>query len=255
MSDKEHQGRLHNAVLCALTNSVQCDEARPNCSPCKRGGRKCPGYLSRAKFVNENEKLEAQASRKAATLSTENPSKSSVASNKEVNSRCRDSTFAKDKTIAIDDAIGYSEAGRKQPSRYQGGSSDTLSLTGSRPPIRYVERQGIVGSFIQDIFPLGRLTVQHSFIGSWFWRIPEALHTNPAMDLAAEAVAFAYLAKKSGSTETLIRSRKLYGGALKMVSIALHGERSRFASETLCAILLLVHFEVSARCHSNSNTN
>lgn len=138
----------------------------------------------------------------------------------------------------------YSKPAKQRISAYKCGFSDTLKLTGFRPDLRCIEQEGIVASFIQDLFPSGRVTVQYSFIGSWLWRVPEALHRNHAMDLAAESLAVAYYAKKANSAQALIRSRKLYGFALRMLSIALQDQCSRFSSETLCATLLLVHYEV-----------
>lgn len=64
------------------------------------------------------------------------------------------------------------------------------------------------------------------------------------MDLAAESLALAYFAKKDGSTETLIRSYNIYTIALSNLTTAIQDHRSRLASETLSATLLLVHFEV-----------
>lgn len=110
--------------------------------------------------------------------------------------------------------------------------------------LRHLEQQGIVASFVQDIFPLGRSTVQRSFIGSWLWHVPQALQKSRAMDQAAEALALAYFAKKADSKEVLIRSQWIYSSALIRLSKALLCPRSQFASETLCATLLFVHYEV-----------
>jgi hypothetical protein len=123
-------------------------------------------------------------------------------------------------------------------------SDGALTLNGFRVSLRQFEQQGIVASFIQDLFPLGRSTVQLSFIGSWLWHVPEALRKSRALDLAAESLALAYFAKEAGSTETLIRSHLLYTDALRSLSESLQDHRSRLASETLCATLLLVHYEV-----------
>ncbi|ORY00298.1 hypothetical protein BCR34DRAFT_114221 [Clohesyomyces aquaticus] len=180
------------------TRSIKCDEARPSCSQCRRGGRKCPGYRIRSKFVDESAKFQAEACRKTS---------------------------------------------RDVPSGSNVGSLNMLSLTGFRSEFRSLEREGIVATFVQDLFPIGRLTVQHSFIGSWLWHIPQILHKNRPIDLAAESLALAYFAKKASSNEMLIRSRNTYANALRSLSNAVLDHRSRFTSETLCAALLLVHFE------------
>jgi hypothetical protein len=120
----------------------------------------------------------------------------------------------------------------------------TLKL-GFRMSTRNIEQQGIVTSFIQDLFPIGQSTMQLSFIGSWLWHVPQVLQKSNAMDLAAEALALVYYARKTNSKETLVRSSWVYTNALRALSRALQAHCSRFASETLCATLLLVHYEVS----------
>lgn len=64
------------------------------------------------------------------------------------------------------------------------------------------------------------------------------------MDLAAESLALAYFAKKTGSKKLLVRASETYAHALSDLSSALQDRRQRLASQTLCATLLLVHFEV-----------
>src|SRR5262245_4234222 len=44
---------------------MQCDEVRPSCSQCRRGGRKCPGYERLMKFVDEGAKLRTRIGRHA----------------------------------------------------------------------------------------------------------------------------------------------------------------------------------------------
>jgi hypothetical protein len=119
-----------------------------------------------------------------------------------------------------------------------------VSELGIRLRLRDIERKGIVASFIQNLFPLGQSTLQLSFIGSWLWHVPEVLQKNQAMDLAAESLALVYFAKTTNSVETLMHSRWMYANALRALSGALQDRNSRFASETLCATLLLVHYEV-----------
>ncbi|KAH8728279.1 hypothetical protein GQ44DRAFT_702087 [Phaeosphaeriaceae sp. PMI808] len=37
---------------------IKCDETRPSCSQCRRGGRSCPGYERAMKFVNEGRRFQ-----------------------------------------------------------------------------------------------------------------------------------------------------------------------------------------------------
>ncbi|KAH8817051.1 hypothetical protein F5884DRAFT_778326 [Xylogone sp. PMI_703] len=45
--------------------SIKCDEARPSCSQCRRGGRDCPGYERKLKFINESGRLSQRSNRKS----------------------------------------------------------------------------------------------------------------------------------------------------------------------------------------------
>jgi hypothetical protein len=223
---------------------TQCDEAQPSCSQCRRGGRKCPGYQSHLKFVDENAKLRGKAGRKAPQPSTKGATGSSIVLIKEEASPHPSSFLAECSDVVSQPSSfisGTIQGSRLGPNT---GSLEIAKLNGLRPSLRSLEREGVVASFIQDLFPLGRSTVQHSFIGSWLWHVPEVLHKNNAMDLAAECVALAYFAKQAGSTEALIRSHNTYGNALRNLSNALRDRKLYASSETLCATLLLVHFEV-----------
>ncbi|OCK75439.1 hypothetical protein K432DRAFT_308489 [Lepidopterella palustris CBS 459.81] len=203
------------------TRSIKCDEAQPSCYQCRRGGRKCPGYRRDLKFVDESAKLQDKVDGKRDESSTPKSSATSV----------------RGPTRELDNQISRRSSAKPDV------RSPAVPKLGIRMSSRYLEQEGIVASFIQDIFPLGRSTVQLSFIGSWLWHVPEVLQKNHAMDFAAEALALVYFAKKANSMDTLVRSHWAYANALRDLSRALQDHSSRFASETLCATLLLVHYE------------
>jgi hypothetical protein len=120
-----------------------------------------------------------------------------------------------------------------------------------------VQRLQLVSRFVEDLFPLGRNTVQHSFIGTWLWNIPQRAQWSDAMELAAECLALAYFAKVSRSKMPTMRSREVYALALDGLSKDLESPVSRLSSETLCATLLLIHYEVgdsSIKMRFPSNT-
>ena len=166
----------------------QCDEARPSCYKCRRGGRICPGYENRMKFVDEGPRLRKNL--------------------KNIPEEATASIFP----VAVN----------------------------SSP----MERTQVVASFIEELFPLGHESVQVSFIGNWLHHIPQALHRNAAVDQAAETLALAYFAKTSSCNSTLMRSYRTYEIALRSLSKSLQHPDSRLSSETLCATLLLLHYEV-----------
>ena len=167
----------------------QCDEARPSCYKCRRGGRICPGYENRMKFVDEGPRLRKSL--------------------------------------------------KNTPEEETGVVTFPVALNSSP-----MERTQVVASFIEELFPLGRESVQASFIGNWLHHIPHALHRNAAVDQAAETLALAYFAKTSSCNSTLMRSYRTYELSLRSLSKSLQCPDSRLSSETLCATLLLLHYEV-----------
>lgn len=181
-------------LACNGLTSRQCDERRPSCSQCSRGGRRCPGFARSPKFIDETPRIRAKHS-KTAMLST--------------------ATF--------------------------------------RPPSPHhsdIERNQIVTSFICDLFPLAVGPIQQSYIGGWLWMIPTVMNQQSTLDLAAEALACIYFAKKARncaqkSHEVLMRGHAAYLRALGDLSRALRHQRYRLSLETLCATLLLVQYEVS----------
>jgi hypothetical protein len=134
----------------------------------------------------------------------------------------------------------------KNPARYQTFAQLDHSSVG---------RAQIVASFVQDLFPSGPGPIQLSFIGGWLWLVPSVLHQQPTLDLAAESLASVYFAKKSGSNLTLVRSYQAYSSALGKLSKALQHPTRGLSSETLCAILLLVHYEVGVPSNRSLSLN
>jgi len=146
---------------------TQCDEARPSCSQCRRGGRKCPGYQSRLKFVDESAKFQGKAGCMASPLSTKAaPELSAVSLKGKVLTHQR-SFLVGSNTAAPEARKVNSEISQDSAKSSNVGSLNVLMMNGLRLDLRSHEQEGIVGSFVQDLFPLGQLTIQHSFIGSW----------------------------------------------------------------------------------------
>jgi hypothetical protein len=131
------------------------------------------GYQNRSKFVDEGAKLQGVAGRKERPSSTKPISESSAVSSREEAS-ARQTTAPSERNPVATDIIGFnSEIFQDNLSSSNVGSFNVLNLNGPRLNLRSFEQEGIVASFVQDLFPLGRLTVQHSFIGSWLWHVPQ----------------------------------------------------------------------------------
>lgn len=163
------------------------------CSQCRRGGRKCPGYIRSMKFVDEGIKV---AERNNALV-----------------------------------------------------RSRLSSPRSSHPSYLNIQRLQIVANFVHDLFPQQTCHVKSSYVGGWLWRVPTIMRQDTTLDLAAEALASVYFAKRTGSSDdidaVMMRSSELYLRAIELLSRALRNPKSCFSSEILCACLLLVHYEVS----------
>ncbi|KAH8895384.1 hypothetical protein GQ53DRAFT_855809 [Thozetella sp. PMI_491] len=200
-------------ALC-LKRSIKCDEARPSCSQCRRGGRFCPGFIRPAKFVDEGPKLRhrsAQASNPC-FLDSSSSRSSSSSSKCETNLRPR-----------------YPQ------------NQFTTTLHQPRP--WKLERGQILASFVTAMFPLGVATEQKSFLGSWLWHIPPRLGCSEVLDEAALSLALAYISRMHEDQLGLRNAELVYTRALKRLAAAIADTRLRFDSTVLCATLLLGNYE------------
>ncbi|KAL6412978.1 uncharacterized protein AUP68_02472 [Ilyonectria robusta] len=210
--------------LC-LKRSVKCDEARPSCSQCRRGGRTCPGYARGMKFVDEGPKLRR-------------PSRNTIRVSTGLSGTGSNSSLAADKLDAVHGQFARSLTTRGHTIYHQPTSST-------------LERQQILSSFVCAMFPLGAASVQKSFLGSWLWHVPPRLNCCASLDHAALSVALAYFARVSGDQLVLHNADLSYTFALKSLAIAIGDATGGLDANVLCATLLLELFEsIVNRDHS-----
>ncbi|KAI5463876.1 hypothetical protein BGZ63DRAFT_201376 [Mariannaea sp. PMI_226] len=210
-------------TLC-LKRGVKCDEARPSCSQCRRGGRVCPGYIRGMKFVDEGPKL--QRSHRAPSCSKSRPSQGTT---------IRTSIPA----TKGSDLLGSGTAAIHSTKDLSRQDIRLYRLSSWKP-----ERDQLLSSFVSAMFPLGVASAQASFLGSWLWHVPPRLGKYAVLDLAALSLASAYFARTSGDERILQRAEVAYTLALRSLSKAISDTSMRFSSEVLCAALLLGHYEV-----------
>ncbi|EXA34694.1 hypothetical protein FOVG_14111 [Fusarium oxysporum f. sp. pisi HDV247] len=199
-------------LLC-LQRSVKCDEERPSCAQCRRGGRACPGYVREMKFVDEGPKVRCSR-RKAHTSGTISILRNGSKANGWHNG----------------DPIQYLRKGRPD------GRLD-------QPSTFKAERDQILSSFVSAMFPLGSSTAQISFLGSWLWHLPPRLGSSAVLDHAALSVAWAYFAKVYGDSLALRNAELFYLCAVRSLASALDDAKEQLSSNVLCATVLLGHFE------------
>jgi len=117
-----------------------------------------------------------------------------------------------------------------------------LQLTGLNVSREYCHQT--ISAFISDIFPLGTLAAQSSFLGTWLWHVPPYLGRHAFLDAAALSLALVYFSRQSRDQMLLRRAELSYGAALKSLATVVAEPRKGLSAEVLCAVLLLGHFEV-----------
>ncbi|KAF5568037.1 cutinase transcription factor 1 beta [Fusarium phyllophilum] len=190
---------------------LECDEERPSCAQCRRGGRTCPGYVREMKFVDEGPKVR-HSRRKAHTPAAPSQVKAS-----------------------------QGDARHNGDQLYLRGTSRNIRL--AHPSSFKAERDQILSSFVSAMFPLGSSTAQISFLGSWLWHLPPRLGSSAVLDHAALSVAWAYFAKLYGDPIALRSAEISYLCAVRSLASALDDVKEQLSSNVLCATVLLGHFE------------
>ncbi|KAF5540127.1 fungal transcriptional regulatory n-terminal, partial [Fusarium mexicanum] len=190
-----------------------CDEERPSCAQCRRGGRTCPGYVREMKFVDEGPKVR-RSRRKAHASATKSTSEKA---SKGIDRQNKDLLHHRETSPDV---------GLSQPSSFK------------------AERDQILSSFVSAMFPLGSPTAQISFLGSWSWHIPPRLGSSVVLDHAALSVAWAYFAKLYGDPIALRNAESSYLCAVRSLALALDDAKDQLSANVLCTTVLLGHFEV-----------
>ncbi|KAK4233388.1 hypothetical protein C8A03DRAFT_19539 [Achaetomium macrosporum] len=205
-------------TLC-LKRRVKCDEARPSCSQCLRGGRTCPGYARGMKFVDEGPKVRKVSNRNGTARGA---------------GRFSSSVNDSDPVCSFPTAQGQLDSGGN------GGHSDALFSGLGSPGL---ECKQIVSSFVSSLFPYGTKSLQRSFFGTWLWHVPLHLGDSEALDHAALSLALAYFGRISGDGQVLRNAELSYTRALRSLAVALADSHKRYRSEILCSTLLLGYYE------------
>lgn len=184
----------------------QCDEQRPSCYQCRRGGRKCPGYERSMTFVDEGAKLRK---RRAAPKAARYPS----------------------------------SLGRPSPEIKPENSPKYVALLPISVQSPRAEQDQLVACFVSAMFPLGVASLQTSLFGTWLWHIPPRLGLNAALDYSAMAVALGYFGRTTVNSAALVGAESAYMAALQSLAAMLGMREKQFEPEVLCATILLGHYE------------
>ncbi|KAJ6108201.1 hypothetical protein N7523_009524 [Penicillium sp. IBT 18751x] len=217
--------------LC-LKRSVKCDETRPSCLQCQRGGRTCPGYVREFKFHDEGPKIRRNLSRNL--NNTGDVSHSMLSTRKNSHLFLPEQTATGELNLSNEHLLSTDILSQTQ--------FDTASL--HRPIPSSLEHEQLLSSFVSIVFPLGDISVQSSFLGSWLWHVPPRFGRNVALDHAAMSLAYAYFGGTSQSQFLLRTADLFYSRALRSLTKAIADHNKRLSPEVLCATLLLGYYEV-----------
>ncbi|KAH6723831.1 hypothetical protein BKA61DRAFT_587200 [Leptodontidium sp. MPI-SDFR-AT-0119] len=195
--------RSKGCLVCRR-RSVKCDEVRPSCSQCRRGGRQCSGYDLPMTFIIQHPSLDGPK-KKTSNIGEERQSKQQSASDEEIWD-----------TGEINRIIHCPDLNRVQ----------------------------LVKSFVNSLFPSEYLVPQLSFFADWLWLIPQYMAKNQLLDYSAQCLALGFFGRETGNAVLEQSSREAYSKALRCLSRAVEDSEIGLSSETLCATMLLSFYEI-----------
>ncbi|KAJ3498452.1 hypothetical protein NLG97_g1119 [Lecanicillium saksenae] len=206
-----------------LRRSIKCDEQRPSCSQCRRGGRACPGYERVMAFIDEGVKLRER-----------NPTQRRSGSRRRPSPRVKDEQSPESQ---------FDLAHRRPCISSQASTPEKELRAPLNVPSPRAEQGQIVASFVSAMFPLGIASLQMSLLGTWLWHIPPRLGRNAALDHASLAVAMAYFGRTTRNDAVVAGAERAYAMALQTLSVMLGTKDMQFEPEVLCATMLLGQYE------------
>ncbi|KAL7947151.1 hypothetical protein V8C42DRAFT_319746 [Trichoderma barbatum] len=210
-----------------LRRSVKCDEAYPSCSQCRRGGRTCPGYERRLKWIDEGPKMRKSLRRERRTVVEIGPPTKS--------SGHLASSYL---TLAVREK--FDEANVSDHKRW--AKRHTYSPVDHLISFSSVRDQ-LVAGFVTTMFPLGSHSAQKSFFGSWLWHLLPRLGVNKTLDHASVSLALAYFGRASGNRVVVHKAQIAYTAALKGLANAIVKIGAECSGDILCSALLLGYYE------------
>ncbi|KAH7343068.1 hypothetical protein BKA65DRAFT_505459 [Rhexocercosporidium sp. MPI-PUGE-AT-0058] len=212
--------RSKGCLVCRK-RSVKCDEVRPGCSQCRRGGRKCSGYDLPMTFISQHPELDKP--KKASNIGQNRPSKQQPASNAA--------------SLAL-----------IMPQQHP---IDRLKIQRSIycPALNRVQ---LVNSFVNNLFPPRYLVPQLSFFADWLRLIPKYMAKSRLLDYAAQCLALGFFGRETANTASEQNGRGAYSIALGYLSRAVEDVEVGLSTETLCATMLLSFYEIYMRTQNTS---
>ncbi|KAL2075240.1 hypothetical protein VTL71DRAFT_183 [Oculimacula yallundae] len=215
--------RSKGCLICRKRR-VKCDEVRPSCSQCRRGGRQCSGYDLPMTFITQQPRLKAQRN-----IADPRKKKS-----KDEPVKFLDSSL---ETSSCSTELVSNGPWTKQRTEYQSRIDPTIHC-----PLLNLSQ--LTTSFVHTLFPPTYLPPNLSFFASWLWQIPSHLSsTNPLLTTSAKALSLGFFGSETKAPTLEHESRVAYSRALWYLSKAIEDVDTGLNTETLCATMLLGFYE------------
>ncbi|KAG9230099.1 hypothetical protein BJ875DRAFT_166932 [Amylocarpus encephaloides] len=216
-----------NKCASCRRRKKKCDEKRPACSPCIRGGWPCPGYQAQWKFVDESPRLKEQYARRRYVYDAVDESLETL------HARYVDEGMRSDGMLVVQENLQFLRYSRDQ------------SCARTWVP-RYLEvnRLGSEFVFCLETHESGML-LPLRLMGSFLEYIPTRLGQNTALDDTIACICAVYHGRLATSYYADKRVRQAYVKALSSVRGQLMDSNLRMQPEILCASILIQFCELA----------
>ena len=133
----------------------------------------------------------------------------------------------------------------KRPSELPGRLQDTFGISTSVPASLSNDSSRLIAAFAHGVNPMEDTSVQLPWnFGPFLEDIPRHLGLNDSLDTAADALVAAYGQFRTTGRATNELGLRKYSRALHTLRNCLEEPQKACMTETLCAIMILMVFEV-----------
>ncbi|KAE8377829.1 hypothetical protein BDV26DRAFT_203420 [Aspergillus bertholletiae] len=232
---------------CRL-RKVRCDQVRPSCSQCRKGGRECPGYRDELSLMFRDESEQVVQRAKASTTTTatatrrrtKRPPKKSTRKLSPRGSSPPVTTTSLSLASDISDFNDLSDLYPSPPATQQVVGPLSPKLT-PPPSYQFTENEAVSFFLRFNAWPGVCWIMEFS---PDFYMMPEVTLSQQAMKASLVAVGTAMLSRIRQDVPLKIAAEKEYGNALNLMYTAVMDEEEAKSNSTLGAVLLLAIFEV-----------
>ncbi|TVY35626.1 hypothetical protein LOCC1_G007129 [Lachnellula occidentalis] len=237
-------GRSRGCGICRKRR-VKCDETLPECTQCKKNGKKCPGPITDTFYVIATD---------ARTFpSSSPPASSQLSRNSTIHPPSYSTSTLDSSNEALQPVVQKATTDRLVLSDF-----NTSALTKVRndvflPTIPSYYQPSRAEAFEQLFFSHFFSAYGHGIemIGacSWLAKLPSLIatsHSSPTMRYAVRATSMAFYGRLNASVSIQTEARRTYTKALetRRKDICRNTDANRTPEEALCSTVLMCYFEL-----------